>query len=40
MKRINLYLLVTMAMLMLSVSSAWAGSAYVKVTAGWNSFLG
>ena len=33
MKRINLYLLVTMAMLMLSVSSAWAGSAYVKVTA-------
>ena len=33
MKRINLYLLVTMAILMLSVSSAWAGSAYVKVTA-------
>ena len=33
MKRINLYLFVTMTMLMLSVSSAWAGSAYVKVTA-------
>ena len=33
MKRINLYLFVTMAMLMLSVSTAWAGSAYVKVTA-------
>ena len=33
MKRINFYLFVTMAMLMLSVSSAWADSAYVKVTA-------
>ena len=33
MKRIYTFLFVTMAMLMLSVSSAWAGSAFVKLTA-------
>ena len=33
MKRINTFLFVTMAMLMLSVSSAWAGYAFVKLTA-------
>ena len=33
MKRINFYLFVTMAMWMLSVNSAWADSAFVKVTA-------